>query len=1345
MSAERPALEQEWNRLNRSFSRFLTSAGKDAAPGPADPAPHREFERGLARLNEQIALSAEKARRRQKSVPPLKYDEQLPICRKRAEIADLIRKNRVVVVCGETGSGKSTQLPKICLELGRGVRGMIGHTQPRRIAARAVARRIAEEIGTPLGEGVGSKVRFADETGENTLVKVMTDGILLAESQHDPLFNAYDTIIIDEAHERSLNIDFLLGMMKRVLARRRDFRLIITSATIDAQRFAEHFSFRGKPAPVIEVSGRSYPIEIRYRPPEEFALEEDPDDPGSVRRREIDEGELREQAFLAAVDELARLGRGDILVFQPTQRHILETAKLLKHHPIPGDDAARKTEILPLYARLSFADQQKIFAKSKWRKIVIATNVAESSLTVPGIRYVIDFGTARISRYSARSRTQRLPIEPVSRASADQRAGRCGRVGPGVCIRLYSEADYNGREKYTTPEIRRTNLASVILQTIAYRLGAIEKFPFLDPPARGTILDGYKTLYELGAIDKDQKITEIGRQLSRLPVDPRLARIILAGIEEGVTEDVLAIVSALEIQDPRERPLEAAAKADEAHEPFQNAESDFLGFLALWRFWQQMKEKLSGSQLRKMCRQHFLSYNRMREWSDIYVQLLRLMRQARLLPQKRLDEESERYGAVHRSILTGMLTGIAQRSEKGEYSIAGGGKFVLWPGSGLLRKKFTWVVAAERVETSRRYLRCAAKIDPAWIEPLAEHLITKKTFDPFWLRETGCVHAWQSVSLLGLILVPKRRVHYGPEEPEQARKIFIEHALAQGDFDCRLDFFEKNQALIESVGILQAKLRQHSLLKDNDAIRAFYEARIPEGVYDKKTLAAWYRGLSKEEKQRLCLKLEDICGGTAVPSVAEEFPDEISTISGVSVPLTYAYEPGEERDGLTATLRPEEFGELKNSNRIGWLVPGLLHEKIRLLLKTLPKEIRRPLVPMPETAKQLAEELPFGGGNFLEQLARGVSRAAGCLVTPDDFDTDRLPPLFRLNLRVVDTEGNVLAEGRDPDEIEKRLGDKVSRTLTAITRSRWVRDDVEKWDFGSLPETVTLKREKMVLTVSPSLCHRRFLPEYADAGIEAAAPLSLRLFDSPEKAETQTRLGVILLTARQCRRDLKYQLGHLPDIDRIRLRLGAMPHFKTADDAQELMARLAIEEAAGAEDGLFPIPRSEGEMNRLVQEAARKIPVAAQRLARWLPALAGAYSEATLCVEKNRTELFREAESDSRETFARLFAKDFHMFTPTRWLLEYPRYLKAVPLRYEKLRSGGAAADRASSAELGELWQRCFARKARIDSAGLVDPEWTLYRWMLEEYQVSLFAQRLGTAMKVSSVRLEKQWAKLRQ
>lgn len=1347
MTADRPALAREWNRLRREFSSLFVSAEEEPfRPGPVKNAPQKKHEEAVRRLAERICASIEKARARKRSIPTMKYDDELPICGRRREIADLIKNHPVVVVCGETGSGKSTQLPKICLELGRGVCGMIGHTQPRRLAARAVARRIAEEIGTPLGEGVGFKVRFTDKTSESTLVKVMTDGILLAESQRDPLFEAYDTIIIDEAHERSLNIDFLLGMMRRVVTKRRDFRLIVTSATIDAKRFAEHFSNDGKPAPIIEVSGRTYPIEIRYRPPEEFALVEDVKDRNTVRRRELDEGELREQAFLAAVDELARLGRGDILVFQPTQRDILETAKLLKHHPIPGDDVTRKTEILPLYARLSFADQQKIFAKSRWRKIVIATNVAESSLTVPGIRYVIDFGTARISRYSARSRMQRLPVEPISRASADQRAGRCGRVGPGICIRLYSEADYNARDEFTTPEIRRTNLASVILQTIAYRLGAIEKFPFLDPPARGAILDGYKTLYELGAIDERHKITEIGRQLGRLPLDPRLARIILAGIDEGVTEAVLVIASALEIQDPRERPAESAAKADEAHEPFLDPESDFLSYIKLWRFWQGLKGTLSGSQLRKACRQNFLSFRRMREWSDVYVQILRLLREAKLLPPRE-SEKKDDYGAIHRSILTGILTGIALRTEKGEYNIAGNSKFVLWPGSGLVRKKYSWLVAAERVETGRRYLRCAAKIDPAWIEPLASHLLTKKVFDPFWLRETGCVHAWQTVSLFGLILVPKRRVHFGPDEPARARRIFIDQALVRGDFDCYLDFFRKNQALIESIDQIQAKLRERSLLRDDEALREFYEARIPEEVYDKKTLTSWYTKLSNEEKRRLLLTFEDICARPVSASVAEDFPDEITTFSGVSVPLSYRFEPGEKEDGLTATLRPEEFGELKNSNRIGWLVPGLLEQKTLLLLKTLPKEIRRPLVPMPETARLLTEEIPFGGGDFLEQLARAVSRLAGRLVTPADFDPDRLPESLRLNLRVVDTEGNVLAEGRDPETIERELGDEVNRTLATLTRSAWVRDDVESWDFGSLPETVTLRRDKMVLTVSPALCHRRFLNEgeIPDGTPGKFTPLSLRLFDSAQRAQEETRLGVILLIAQKCRRALRHQLDHLPNIDRIRLRLGAVPHFKTATDAQELMARLAIGAALKTEDGSFPTPRCEGEFNQLVQAAERGIPLAAQQMTRWLPALAEAYGEAGLCVEKHRSPLFGEAGADSRETFQRLFSPEFHLRTPIRWLWEYPRYLKAIPIRYEKLRSGGAAADRASSAELAGLWTRCFDQRARQDAAGILDPQWEIYRWMLEEYQVSLFAQRLGTAVKVSAVRLEKQWAKLRK
>ena len=1347
LTADRPGFQRELASLKRRFSGLMTAPEKDgAAPGPVPERELKAFESGLRRLKEKIDESIEKAETRRRRIPAIKYPPDLPVTERREEIAELIKKNPVVIICGETGSGKSTQIPKICLELGRGACGMIGHTQPRRLAARAVAGRIAEEIGTPLGDGVGYKIRFTDETAESTYVKGMTAGILLAESQKDPFFHAYDTIIIDEAHERSLNIDFLLGMMKRVVARRPEFRLIITSATIDAERFAAHFSFRGRPAPIVEVSGRTYPIQIRYRPPEEFALSDaGAADPNAPRRREIDEGELREAAFLAAVDELAREGRGDILVFQPTQHDILETAKLLKHHAIPGDDAARKTEILPLYARLSSAEQQKIFARSKWRKIVIATNVAESSLTVPGIRYVIDFGTARVSRYSARSRMQRLPIEPISRASADQRAGRCGRVGPGICIRLYSEEDYAARDEFTTPEIRRTNLASVILRTIAYRLGPIERFPFLDPPARGTVLDGYKTLYELGAIDRENRITELGRRLSRLPIDPRLARIILAGIDEGVMDDVLIIASALEIQDPRERPAEAAARADEAHAPFLDERSDFMSYLKLWKFWQDLKERLSGSQLRKACRQNFLAFLRMREWSDIYVQLLRLLRESKLLPRDRSprrDGEAD-YDAVHRSILTGMLTGIAQRTEKGEYNIAGNVKFVLWPGSGLFRKKYAWLVAAERVETSRRYLRCAAQIDPAWIEPLAEHLVTKKVFDPFWLRETGCVHAWQRVSLFGIVLVPKRRVHFGPEDPERARRIFIREALVRGEFDCRLDFFRQNRALIESIDEIQAKTRRHTLIKDDEALYKFYDSRLPGDVYDKKTLTAWYNSLSPDGREMCLLTYGDICSEPLDESIARDFPDRMTTFSGVSVPLTYKFEPGEREDGLTATLLPEEFGELKSSGRIGWLVPGLLTEKILVLIKSLPKDIRRPLVPLPETARLLADELAFGGGDFLEMLARGVSRLAGRLVAPADFDTGRLPDPLRLNLRVVDVRGNVLAEGRDADAVGRDLGQRAAKTLRNVRRSEWIRDDVASWDFGTLPETVTLRRENMVLSVFPALCHRRFLDGEGE-NADNPALLSLRLFDSAEKAETLTRLGVIILFAQKSRRDLKYQIDHLPNIDRIRLRLGSIPHFKTAADAQELMARLAIEIASGADEGEFPIPRSEGDFSDLSDAARRAIPQATQELARWLPALAESYAEASLTVEKHTSPLFAEAGADSRETFERLFAPEFHLTTPTRWLREYPRYLKAVPVRYEKIRKGGGPADRAGSAELAGLWTRCFDRKARLDAAGLVDPQWPLYRWMLEEYQVSLFAQQLGTALKVSAVRLEKQWAKLR-
>ncbi|MDR1963915.1 MAG: ATP-dependent RNA helicase HrpA, partial [Planctomycetaceae bacterium] len=731
----------------------------------------------------------------------LQYDEELPIIQRREEIAGKIRENQVIVVCGETGSGKSTQLPKICLEIGRGVNGTIGHTQPRRIAARSIAARIAEELNSPLGQAVGYKVRFDEKISPDSLIKLMTDGILLAESQTDQNFRLYDTIIIDEAHERSLNIDFLLGMMKRLLPHRPDLKLIITSATIDAQRFAEHFTHprinHGQPIPVTEVSGRTFPIEILYRSLEEFD-EEDSDETG-----------VQEQAILASVNELLKKGHGDILIFLPTERDILETAKALRHH------LTNQTEILPLYARLPVHQQQKVFSASGGsakRRIVLATNVAESSLTVPGIRYVIDTGTARISRYSSRSRTQRLPIEAVSQASADQRAGRCGRIGPGVCIRLYSELDYNNRERYTTPEIQRTNLASVILQTMALRLGSIEKFPFLDPPRISALADGYKTLFEIGAIDDRKNLTPLGGRLSKLPVDPRIGRMILAAKENGVLNEMLIIASVLEIQDPRERPQELQSKADAAHEKFLDERSDFLGYLKLWDFFQNLKEQTSRGGLRKACLQNFLSFNRMKEWSDIHIQLMQYVQDAKMKLAPRQPELAKLYDPLHQSILAGNLSGIAQRDQRFEYTICGGGKFVLWPGSGLQKrnrnrsKKETaeqetglphWIIAGERLETSRRYLRTAAQINVDWIEPLAKHLIHRVYLEPHWNRETGYVHAYEKVSLLGIVLVPKRRINYGPIDPKAARDIFIQHALVEGELDTKLEFFVQNQKILE--------------------------------------------------------------------------------------------------------------------------------------------------------------------------------------------------------------------------------------------------------------------------------------------------------------------------------------------------------------------------------------------------------------------------------------------------------------------------------------------------------------------------------------------------------------------
>lgn len=1327
---ELDALERERTRLD---------APDDAAPGRIDDAPRRAYRSRVQRLRKRMELSAATARKRREKVPTLDYDDELPIVAQREKILDTIRDHQVVIVCGETGSGKSTQLPKFCLELGRGVFGAIGHTQPRRIAARSIAQRVADEIHTPLGDAVGFKIRFTDSTADTTLIKVMTDGILLAESQTDPLFEKYDTIIIDEAHERSLNIDFLLGLMKRVLARRRDLKLIITSATIDAKRFAEHFAVRGVPAPIVEVSGRTYPIEIRYRPPDELDLDDDSDENGEngenggSRRRsrpeKIDEQDQRERALLEAVDECASGERGDMLIFMPTQRDILDAAKLLKRHDIPGDDAARQTEILPLYARLSFDEQRKIFAhaaKGRWRKIVIATNVAESSLTVPGIRYVIDTGTARMSRYSARSRTQRLPVEPVSRASADQRAGRCGRVGPGVCIRLYSEEDYNGRDEFTTPEIRRTNLASVILRTVALKLGAVEDFPFLDPPGRGTVADGYKTLFELGALDAEKRLTPVGRRLARLPVDPRIGRMILAAADESALAEMLPLAAVLEIQDPRERPVEKAAKADAAHEKFLDENSDFLSYLKIWDFWQHLKETLSQSKLRKAAAENFLSFNRMREWTDIYVQLVRLLRDAKIEIGPRRDD----YGALHRAVLTGLLIGVARRGDNGEYNAAGGGKFVLWPGSGLAKKKPAWIVAAERVETSRRFLRCCARIQPEWIEPLAGHLLDKSCHEPHWLRETGCVHAYQKISLFGLVLVPKRRINFGPIDPVKARDIFIERALVEEDFDCRLDFFVRNRETLEQAYALEAKIRAHDLLRGEGARHAFYQSLIPDNVYDAASLKKWYRPLPPEEKRRLEFTLADLCQRAVDDATLDRFPDTLSA-AGVDVALEYRYEPGADDDGLTAILSPETLADAETRRAVGWLVPGLLEAKITALLKALPKEVRRPLVPIPDTAREFAGRLSFGDGDFYAALAREVSHAAGRLVTPNDFDRSRLPSELLMNLRVVDG-GATLAEGRDADALAERLGVETRKTLEQIDDPAWRRDGLETWDFGALPESVTLSRRGRTLTAYPALC------DGAEVGADAET-VSLRLFDTAEKADAATRLGLVRLFYRTERPDLRTQAEWLPNADRLRTIAATLPDFSFKTAVGELIASRALEQET------FAIPRSEGDCRRLFAAAKGRIGSAATEITYWSGAFLEAYQAARLEIEKNRSALFTEARGDCRRLFERLLFPGFYRQVPWERLREYPRYFKAVTVRYEGLRAGKGTADRQSAAELAGYWERYETIKTRLDEAGVHDSELETFRWMIEEYTVSLFAQKLGTAVRVSPTRLEKQWEKVGQ
>jgi ATP-dependent helicase HrpA len=1276
---------------------------------------------------DQLLKEVEESNRRREArlalVPKLIYDESLPIVARREEIATAIRENPVVVVCGETGSGKSTQIPKICLEIGRGVAGVIGHTQPRRIAARSIASRLAEELGTSLGQKVGFKIRFTDATGPQTLVKVMTDGVLLAESQHDRFFGQYDTLIIDEAHERSLNIDFLLGYLRRMVAQRDDLRLIITSATIDAERFAAHFDS----APVIEVSGRAYPVEVIYRP---LAAEEGEQQIDPIR------------GVADAVEEVCRLGGGDVLVFLPTERHILEASHKLRGRNLAGG----KPDILPLYARLSTSEQNRVFQPHSGRRIVLATNVAESSLTVPGIRFVVDTGTARISRYSAKSKLQRLPIERISQASADQRKGRCGRIGPGVCVRLFDEDDYLSRDKFTSPEIQRTNLSAVILQLLALDLGSIDDFPFLDPPRAEAIRDGYKTLFELNAIDDQRRLLPLGRQLAKLPVDPRIGRMIVEADREHCLADVLIIAAALEVQDPRERPADRQQDADNAHAQWSDDDSDFLAWLKLWDFVHRLKEQTTRGQFRKACQQNFLSEVRLREWQDVHRQLMEMVQQVGMRIGKRrflagtkagpasADAAPRRssagaslhpakgdpaaHAAIHRALLAGLLSSLATRDEQAEYTAAGGGKFQVWPGSGVLASKPKWIIAAEMVETTRRYLRTVARIDPQWIEPLATHLVNRSYSDPHWDRRAGGAMASEKVSLFGLTIVPRRRVRYTAIDPKVSRQLLIQHGLVAGDFDTKAEFFQHNQRLVREIEALAAKTRRRDLIVEPQLVADFYEARLPASIVDAASLDRWRREEEQQNRRLLFLTDADLFGNEPASADAGAYPDDLQ-IDRLKLPLVYHFEPGAEQDGVTVTVPRAGLAQL-SEERLGWLVPGLVADKIEALIRSLPKATRRNLGPAPELARRLARDLSFASAPLLPLVAAALSKAAGERITPEMFDLDRLPPHLRMKVRVIDDGGRTVVEGRDLAAIREHLGED-SASIEAQAASPWHRDDVIKWDFGQLPEHVELSTGGLTLTKHPAV-------------VDAQQFVQLRLTDSTVEAKRLTKLGVLRLFVLAEHRELKTQVKWLPQIEKIRLLAAPLCRSRSIDD--QLIDLVAARAFYATND--FPRDFESFEAQRLV--GRRNIAPSVQEITKLIMPLFAAYHEVRLALEQPRPAACQPALDDIRGQLAALFPDGFLARAPWDWLNHSPRYLKAITLRLKKLTSGGLDRDRQ---QMALLVPRLSALQERVDAADWIhlnDHRLIHYRWMLEELRVSLFAQELGTSLSVSPERLDRFW-----
>ncbi|AKQ56308.1 ATP-dependent helicase [Bordetella hinzii] len=1276
----------------------------------------------------------ERADRPERPIPVITYPEDLPVSARRQEIARAIAAHQVVIVSGETGSGKTTQLPKICLELGRGRRAMIGHTQPRRLAATSVAKRIAEELNTPMGEVVGYQVRFNDRTGPNAAIKLMTDGILLAESQRDPLLKRYDTIIIDEAHERSLNIDFLLGYLRQLLPRRPDLKVVITSATIDAERFARHFAdARDRPAPVIEVSGRLYPVEVRYRPVQPPQTDEAASAPARPGRERLAGDEERDlvDAIVDAVDECARHGPGDVLVFLPGEREIRESAEALrKRHPVG-------TEILPLYARLSQAEQEQIFhPRGNSRRVVLATNVAETSLTVPGIRFVVDSGLARIKRYSWRNKVEQLRIEPISRASANQRAGRCGRVGPGVCIRLYDETDFNARAPFTDPEVLRSSLASVILRMKALKLDDIEQFPFVEAPPGRAVADGYHLLQELGAIEMSEDegeggkrlftLTRIGQDLARLPVDPRIGRMILAAREQQCLSEMLIIAAALSVQDPRDRPMQEREASEAAHAKFADDKSEFLSFLKLWRWYgEQVQHKASQRKLVALLRQNFLSPIRLREWHDVHTQLAALVGEQGW----RLNQSDATYEQLHLALLTGLLGNIGFKSEEGgNYLGARDIRFHIHPGSRLAKKAGRWVMAAELVETTRLYARCVARIEPVWIERVAAHLLRRNWSDPRWEKKAGQVVANERATLYGLAIYSGRRVQYGRINPEHARELFIRQALVPGEIDTRLAFVAHNRKLIAGIEKLEHQARRPDILVDDELIYAFYDRQIPAGMSQTATLEKWVGGLDKETAARLMLTREELMRHEAAGVTTDVFPKKVEW-QGVSMALDYHFEPGSPRDGVTLSVPLFALNQI-DAQRCEWLVPGMLKEKVHLLLKSLPQKLRRHCVPLPDYAAgfydRWFERAADPGMGLVEALIEDMWKQVQVRPIASDFKLETLPAHLFMNFKVVDEHGRMLAAGRNLAQLKADLGKQAQATFQQLaTRDSEVaqalaHENLTAWTFGPLPEIMEIRRGGQSVIGYPAL-------------VDRGGHCDLDVFDDPDEARRHHRAGLLRLFRIGLREQVKFLEKNLTDLTKMSMFYMTLG---TQDELRDQIIDCALAQACLGD----PWPVNEQQFEARRQDGKGRLGLLAQEVARLSMAILTEY--AALQRKLPQAKPHAAAYADLQQQIGALMPKWFVRDIPYAQLAHYPRYLKAAVARIDKLRADPAR-DARLVAEMAPLLTQY--QRARAALKGAPDPRLDEFRWLLEELRVALFAQELRTPMPVSVKRLMKTWEAMRR